>query len=94
VSAELQVRGCGKVKHLINGAEVMEYEQPQLDPKDKDGAALGKAAKGRLLLDDMSQDSCAPLCIAEVVAFLLPQEGAGVAGLVPAPTPHLVQAFA
>jgi hypothetical protein len=51
VSAELQVRGSGKVKHLINGAVVMEYEQPQLDPKDKDGAALRTAAKGRLLLD-------------------------------------------
>ena len=52
VSAELQVRGSGKVKHLINGAVVMEYEQPQLDPKDKDGAALLKAAKGKLLLEE------------------------------------------
>jgi hypothetical protein len=51
VSAELQVRGSGKVKHLINGAVVMEYDQPQLDPKEKDGAALRKAAQGRLLLD-------------------------------------------
>lgn len=52
VSAELQVRGSGKVKHLINGEVVMEYEQPQLDPKDKDGAALIKAAKGELLLEE------------------------------------------
>jgi hypothetical protein len=52
VSAELQVRGSGKVKHRINGEVVMEYEQPQLDPKDKDGAALLKAAKGKLLLDE------------------------------------------
>jgi hypothetical protein len=52
VSAELQVRGSGKVKHLINSEVVMEYEQPQLDPKDKDGAALIKAAKGKLLLEE------------------------------------------
>jgi hypothetical protein len=30
---------------------VREYEQLQLDPKDKDGAALSKAANGKLLLD-------------------------------------------
>jgi hypothetical protein len=52
VSAELQVRGSGKVKHLINGEVVMAYAQPQLDPKDKDGAALLEAAKGKLLLDE------------------------------------------
>ena len=52
VSAELQVRGSGKVKHLINGEVVIEYEQPQLDPKDKDGAALLKAAKGQRLLEE------------------------------------------
>jgi hypothetical protein len=52
VKAELQVRGSGKVKHIINGEVVMEYEQPQLDPKDKDGAALIKAANGKLLLDE------------------------------------------
>ena len=52
VKAELHVRGSGKVKHLINGEVVMEYEQPQLDPKDKDGAALIKAANGKLLLEE------------------------------------------
>ncbi|MBI2805456.1 MAG: DUF1080 domain-containing protein [Planctomycetes bacterium] len=51
VKAELQVRGSGKVKHLINGEVVMEYEQPQLDPKDQDGAVLIKAANGKLLLE-------------------------------------------
>jgi hypothetical protein len=52
VKAELQVRGSGKVKHIINGEIVMEYEQPQLDPNDKDGAALIKAANGKLLLEE------------------------------------------
>ncbi len=52
VTAELQVRGAGKVKHLINGEVVMEYEQPQYDPKDMDGAALLKEAKGKLLIEE------------------------------------------
>jgi len=52
VTAELQVRGSGKIKHLINGEVVMEYEQPQLDPKDKDAAVLIKAANGKVLLEE------------------------------------------
>ena len=52
VTCEMQVRGAGKVKHLINGDVVMEYEQPQYDPKDKDGAAIAKAAAGKLLIEE------------------------------------------
>lgn len=52
VTCEVQVRGSGKVKHLINGEVVMEYEQPQYDPKDMDGAALAKAAGGKLLIEE------------------------------------------
>ena len=52
VNAEIDVRGSGKVRHIINGETVMEYEQPQLDPKDKDGAALIQAANGKLLLEE------------------------------------------
>lgn len=52
VVAEIEVRGSGKVKHIINGETVMEYEQPQLDPKDKDGAALIKLQNGKLLLEE------------------------------------------
>ena len=52
VTAEVQVRGSGKVKHLINGEVVMEYEQPQFDPKDKDAAPLVKAANGKLLIEE------------------------------------------
>ena len=52
VTCEVQVRGSGKVKHLVNGDVVMEYEQPQYDPKDPDGAALLKAAGGKLLIEE------------------------------------------
>jgi hypothetical protein len=50
VTAELEVHGSGKVIHRINGEVVMEYEQPQLDPKDADAARLIKG--GKLLLDE------------------------------------------
>lgn len=50
VKAELEVHGSGKVIHRIDGETVMEYEQPQLDPKDRDGARLIKG--GKLLLDE------------------------------------------
>lgn len=40
VAAEVEVNGSGIIRHLINGEVVMEYEKPQLDPNDGDGAAL------------------------------------------------------
>lgn len=49
VTAELIVHGSGKVKHVINGETVFEYEKPQLDPKDADASRLIK--DGRLLLE-------------------------------------------
>ncbi len=52
VKAELEVHGSGKVIHRINGEVVMEYEQPQLDPKDGDGAKLIKERGGKLLLEE------------------------------------------
>lgn len=50
VTAELEVHGSGKVTHRINGDVVMEYEQPQYDPKDPDGAKLIKGDK--LLIEE------------------------------------------
>lgn len=50
VTVEIEVRGSGKVRHLIDGQPVIEYEQCQLDPKDSDGAKLIK--DGKLLIDE------------------------------------------
>jgi len=50
VTAEIEVHGGGKVKHIINGETVIEYDQPQLDPKDADGAKLIK--DGKVLLEE------------------------------------------
>ncbi|HSV73771.1 MAG TPA: DUF1080 domain-containing protein [Chthonomonadales bacterium] len=40
VTAEMEVRGSGRIIHRVNGEVVMEYEQPQLDPADGDAARL------------------------------------------------------
>ncbi len=50
VTAEVEVHGSGKVIHRVDGAAVLEYEQPQLDPKDPDAAKLIKDKK--LLLEE------------------------------------------
>lgn len=40
VTVEVEVNGSGKIKHIIDGETVLEYEQPQYDPKDKDAQAI------------------------------------------------------
>jgi hypothetical protein len=35
VSVEVEVRGGEIIRHFVEGEEVMSYEQPQLDPRDK-----------------------------------------------------------
>ena len=40
VTAEVEVRGDEEVIHRINGVEVLRYQQPQLDPTDKDAQNL------------------------------------------------------
>src|SRR5262245_42700734 len=50
VTAEVEVRGAGKVVHRINGKPVMEYEKPQLDPGDADAKKLIKG--GKVLIEE------------------------------------------
>ena len=40
VTVEVEVRGSGVIRHLIDGETVMAYEKPQLDPKDGDAKKL------------------------------------------------------
>ena len=42
VTAEIEAHGNGKIIHRINGEKVLEYEQPQLDPKDASAKKLIK----------------------------------------------------
>jgi hypothetical protein len=50
VTAEIEVNGGGAVKHFVNGELVLEYEKPQLDPKDADAKKLAKGDK--LILEE------------------------------------------
>lgn len=42
VTAEVEVRGSDVIRHLLDGEVVLEYTEPQLDPKDKDAKRLIK----------------------------------------------------
>ncbi|MBN1358985.1 MAG: DUF1080 domain-containing protein [Sedimentisphaerales bacterium] len=42
VTMEVEVHGNGKIKHLVNGQTVLEYERPQLDENDADAKKLIK----------------------------------------------------
>ena len=43
VTVEIEVNGNERIRHLIDGEVVLEYEKPQLDTKDKDAKALIEA---------------------------------------------------
>lgn len=49
VTVEVEVLGSDSITHFVNGAQVMRYEHPQLDPGDAQAAKLIR--DGRLLLD-------------------------------------------
>ena len=48
VIAELEVRGNGLIKHIVDGQTVIEYEQAQLDPNDADAKKLIKDGNAML----------------------------------------------
>lgn len=49
VTAEVEVHGNGKIKHIINGQTVLEYEKPQLDEKDPDAKHLLESGAPKLV---------------------------------------------
>lgn len=51
VTVEIEVNGSGKVRHIIDREVVLEYEQPQYDPEDKDAKPL-LPKDGNLLIDE------------------------------------------
>jgi len=48
VTVEVEVRG-NKVRHIVEGKTVLEYTDPQLDPKSKDAQALLKAGASKMI---------------------------------------------
>ncbi|AQT70234.1 hypothetical protein STSP2_03440 [Anaerohalosphaera lusitana] len=49
VTMEVEVHGNGKIKHIVNGDTVLEYERPQYDPNDADAKKL--IDNGNLMID-------------------------------------------
>jgi hypothetical protein len=50
VSMEIEVHGSGTIKHIVDGEVVLQYEKPQLDPKDPEAQPLIRG--DNLLLKD------------------------------------------
>lgn len=50
VTAEIEVRGSDVIRHIDDGKVVLEYTQPQLDPRDKIAAKLIEAQGGEKLV--------------------------------------------
>lgn len=73
VTIECEVHGSGKIKHIVNGDTVIEYEQPQLDPKDMDARKLIKDEKNLLLSEGYIslQAESAPVEFRKVEILLL-----------------------
>ncbi len=49
VTVEIEVRGNEVIRHWIDGDIVLEYQQPQLDPRDADAQRLLAAGADKLL---------------------------------------------
>lgn len=54
VTVEVEVHGNGKIKHMVNGETVLEYEQAQLDPRDTDGKRILDSRGGNLMISEGS----------------------------------------
>lgn len=48
VTVEIEVHGSGVIKHFVNGQQVMEYEQPQLDEQ---GGAVSPDGHVKMLIE-------------------------------------------
>jgi hypothetical protein len=49
VTVEIEVRGAGAIKHIIDGQTVLEYSQPQLDDRDPSAQRLLQADAEKML---------------------------------------------
>jgi hypothetical protein len=51
VTVEVEVHGNGAIKHIVDGAVVLEYEKAQLDDRDADGRRLIREKNGDKMLE-------------------------------------------
>jgi hypothetical protein len=85
VTVEIEVRGGGSIRHIIDGEVVLAYETPQLDPGDADAQACLERSRGQLVLSSGSislQSESHPVQFRRVEILVL--DPAGPPG--PAPT--------
>ncbi|MEN8126761.1 MAG: DUF1080 domain-containing protein [Planctomycetota bacterium] len=74
VTLQIEVHGNGLIKHIVNGQTVLEYTQPQLDPKDNNAKKLIK--NGNVMLEEgyiALQAESHPVEFRKVRIKLLPQ---------------------
>lgn len=74
VTLEIEIQGNDLIKHSVNGQTVLEYTQPQLDPKDEDAKKL--ITDGNLMLDEgyiALQAESHPVEFRKVQIMVLPQ---------------------
>lgn len=76
VTVEVEARGGQMVRHLVNGEAVLEYAQPQLDPRDPDAKALLAAGATTLLTGGTLslQAESHPIDFRRVEVMMLEQE--------------------
>jgi hypothetical protein len=75
VTAEFEVRGNKSIKHFVNGKEVLSYEKPQYDERDKHGKEL--AEKHGLMIEGGTislQSESHPIDFRKVEIMLLPKQ--------------------
>lgn len=75
VTAEIEVRGSKLIRHLINGKVVLEYTDPQLDPRDEHAKELAAKAGDKLLSSGTIslQSESHPCDFRSVEIMVLPQ---------------------
>ena len=75
VTVEVEVLGANSIKHMIDGEVVLEYTEPQLDPRDEHSKELIEAQSGELLLSQGTislQSESHPCDFRKVELMILP----------------------
>ena len=76
VTAEIEVRGNKVIRHILDGEVVLEYNQPQLDPRDKSAKPLIKNDQLMLSGGTISlQSESHPVDFRKVEIMLLDESG-------------------
>lgn len=75
VTVEVEVRGGGVIKHLINGKEVITYSQPQYDDSDAHAKQLAEVTGSKMISDGYIclQSESHPVEFRKIEVLVLPE---------------------